>query len=134
MYLIDTNVLCEPTRKNPSPQVTAWLSAQRAISVSVVSLLEIEYGVERSREPKRRLLQQWFEALLASSAVHVRGVDAAVARAAGRLRHLAQSRGSPRSIEDLLVAATAQVTGTVVATRNVAHFEGLGVAVLNPFG
>ncbi|MBI3185622.1 MAG: type II toxin-antitoxin system VapC family toxin [Myxococcales bacterium] len=130
---MDTNVLCEPTRKRPSPRVTAWLAGQEALSVSVVSLMEIEFGVERSTEQRRKLLQQWFEALLASPAVRVVPIDTAVARAAGRLRGVVERQGRPRSLEDLLVAATAQISGSIVATRNTGHFDGLGVSVFNPF-
>ena len=33
----------------------------------------------------------------------------------------------------MMVAATALVTARTLVTRNVKHFEGLGVTVLNPF-
>jgi len=34
---------------------------------------------------------------------------------------------------DAMIAATAQVHGLTVATRNTRDFEALGVATLNPF-
>ena len=35
--------------------------------------------------------------------------------------------------EDAMIAATAQVHGLTVTTRNVADFNALGMAVFNPF-
>jgi toxin FitB len=37
-------------------------------------------------------------------------------------------------IEDAMIAATAQVHGLIVVTRNVQDFEALGMKVLDPFG
>lgn len=134
MYLVDTNVICEPTRPKPSPELVAWLSKQASVRLSAVSLLEIEYGIARlARGEKQDRLTRWFEAVLASPGIEVVPIDAAVARRAGRLKQLAEASGRPRPVLDLLIAASAQVTGTVVATRNVADFDGLGVALLDPF-
>ena len=55
-------------------------------------------------------------------------VDVAVARRCGGL-HAAQ----PRPASDALIAATALVHGLTVVTRNVADFEHMGVALLNPW-
>jgi toxin FitB len=41
--------------------------------------------------------------------------------------------GRPRPVLDLLIAASALVTGSVVVTRTVSDFEGLGVPLLDPF-
>lgn len=42
-------------------------------------------------------------------------------------------RKSDTVCEDATIAATAQVHGLTVVTRNVADFKPFGVAVLNPF-
>lgn len=134
MYLIDTNVLCEPTRSQASEPVCQWLNQQRSVKLSVISLMEIEYGLARlGKGPKRDRLTKWLEGVFSSPAIEIVAVDAAVARSAGRLKRLAEASGHSRLLPDLLIAASAQVTGSVVATRNTADFEGLGVALLNPF-
>ena len=38
-----------------------------------------------------------------------------------------------RAQPDMLIAATAQIHGLTVVTRNVRDFDGCGIAVLNPF-
>ena len=102
--------------------------------VSSISLLEIEYGIERTADPaKRDRLTRWFESVMTLGAVAVIPVDAPVARAAGRMKWASDRQGRPRSFEDLLIAATAVVHGAVVVTRNIQDFEGLGLPVLNPF-
>jgi predicted nucleic acid-binding protein len=135
MFLIDTNVLCEPTRQHADESVGRCLLSQPSVKVSALSLMEIEYGLARLPQgEKRDRLTKWLEAVLASPAVEIVPVDAAVARSAGRLKVLAESRGRPRPLADLIIAACAQVTGSVVATRNTADFEGLGIPLLDPFG
>jgi hypothetical protein len=45
----------------------------------------------------------------------------------------ATRRATPVAVEDLLLAATAMVRGWTLATRNVRHFQALGVALVNPW-
>lgn len=134
MYLVDTNVLSETTRRAPSSKVLGWLARQDQVGVSVITILELEHGICRLEASDRKnRLRQWLEDLLASKGVHVLPVSAAIALEAGRLKARSERDGLPRPLPDLLIAATAQVTGGVVVTRNVTEFDGLGVAVLNPF-
>jgi toxin FitB len=37
-------------------------------------------------------------------------------------------------IEDMMIAATADINGLTVVTRNLRDFEGMGVKVFDPFG
>ncbi|WP_414708859.1 PIN domain-containing protein [Roseateles sp.] len=56
-------------------------------------------------------------------------MDASAFRAWARLMH----RKSDTLYEDAMIAATAQVHGLTVATRNVANFKALGMEVFDPF-
>ena len=64
-YLIDTNVISEYNREQlPHPGVVKWLDMTPDASqyVSVLTLAEIEKGILRKEEGKRRRdLQRWFE-------------------------------------------------------------------------
>ena len=57
-------------------------------------------------------------------------MDAAAFRAWAQLMH----RKSNTLYEDAMIAATAQVHGLTVVTRNVSDFKSLGVPTFNPFG
>ncbi|MEW5737627.1 MAG: type II toxin-antitoxin system VapC family toxin [Myxococcota bacterium] len=133
MHLVDTNVLSELLKRTPNPRVIEWLARQTSVKVSVVSLMEIEFGIARAPATRRPTLLTWLESILASPAHVVVPIDQAVARAAGQLKHRTLAAGRPRPLSDLLIAASALVTGSVVVTRNVSDFEGLGVALLDPF-
>lgn len=134
MYLVDTNVLSETTRRQPAESVLRWLERQAQIHVSAVTVLELEHGICRlPPTEKQTLLRQWLEDLLGSKATEVVPIDALVAREAGRLESRCEANGRTLPLADLLIAATAHVHGAVVVTRNTTDFEGLGVALLNPF-
>ena len=133
MFLLDTNVLSEEMKREPNAQVLTWLARQGRVQVSVVTVMELEAGIARAPAGKRARLLTWLEGLLESEAHEVVPVSPAIARAAGQLKARAESRGKPRPLADLLIAATATVTGAVVATRNTDDFEGLGVPLLDPF-
>jgi predicted nucleic acid-binding protein len=131
-YLLDTNVVSELRRPRPYGGVVAWLESldDSQLYVSAVTLGEIQAGIELTREQdpdKAKALEAWLE--LVAGAYNVLPMDAATFRAWARLMH----RKSDTLYEDAMIAATAKVHGLRVATRNVADFNALGVAVLNPF-
>ncbi|HEX7670869.1 MAG TPA: PIN domain-containing protein [Polyangiaceae bacterium] len=131
MILVDTNVLSETTRKDPSRAVTSWLSRYAVVGLSAVSVMEFQTGVDAAPASRQAKLGAWLDELLSSGPVEVIPVDEAVARLAGRLR--AARRRAPPPVEDLLIAATALSRGAVLATRNVKDFAGLGVTLVNPW-
>lgn len=135
-YLLDTNVISELRKPSgrAAPSVRAWAGRQSTseLSISVVTVMEIEIGIarlERRDAEQSRVLRAWFEHdLLAAFAGRVRVVDLEIARRAARM-HVPD----PRSERDVLLAATASVHNLTVVTRNVVDFEPLGVRFLNPW-
>ncbi len=132
MYLVDTNIISEALRRVPDPRVLHWLvgaSAQASrLNLSVITVEEVIFGLSRRVMPG---LLERFEGLLLAS--EVLALDAAVARRAGELRGRFSAQGIVRSQPDMLIAATAQLHGLTVVTRNVRDFASCGVGLLNPF-
>ena len=132
-YLLDTNVVSELRKQRPHGAVLAWLQSleDADLHLSAVTLGEIQAGIELTREQdpsKADEIETWLA--LVAEAYNVVPMDAAVFRAWARLMH----RKSDTLYEDAMIAATAQVHGLTVATRNVADFKALGIEVFNPFG
>jgi predicted nucleic acid-binding protein len=135
-YLLDTNVVSElrKSRQRIAPQVRSWAERQitHELSVSVITVMEIEIGVERVErrdDAQGEMLRRWFdEELLGAFEGRVLAIDLDVVRRAANL-HVPD----PRPERDALIAATALTHGLTVVTRNAADFEPLGVAVLNPW-
>ena len=132
-YLVDANVLSEPTRPLPSATVVAWLRRHEAeLAVDPIILGELRFGIlllPRGRQ--RASLERWFD-------TGVRRLNCLPWEAETGLRLvqlLAVLRTSGRAmpIKDSLIAATALVHGLIVATRNRADFERAGIEVVDPF-
>jgi predicted nucleic acid-binding protein len=133
-YLVDANVLSEPTRLQPQPSVVQWLRKhESAIAVDPFILGEVRFGILLlPRGKKRAALEHWFEQGVRR--VHcLRWEPETGLRWAVLLADL-RKRGRAMSIKDSLIAATALVHGLVVVTRNERDFAAAGVKVVNPFG
>ncbi len=131
-YLLHTNVVSELRKNRPHGGVVAWLESldDAQLYLSAVTLGEIQAGIELTREQdpeKASEIEAWLE--LVAGAYNVLPMDAASFRVWARLMH----RMSDTLYEDAMIAAAAKVHGLIVATRNVADFNALGVDVFNPF-
>lgn len=132
MYLIDTNVLSEMRRPRPNPAVARWIAVtpDDTLFVSVVTLGELQAGVEMTRErdpAKASEIEGWIDALAATQ--NILPMTGTIFRKWTQLMH----NRPPHLIEDAMIAATALVQGLTVATRNLRDFDRLGVATFNPF-
>jgi toxin FitB len=103
----------------------------RAIYLSVLVLGEIRAGAERvrGRDPVRAAeLDGWLKQVTQKHKRRILDVDYEVARLWGWM----MGRFNVPVIDGLL-AATAQVHGLVLVTRNVRDIEQTGVSYLDPF-
>lgn len=132
MYLLDTNVVSELRKPKPHGAVLAWFERldDAQLHLSSVTIGEIQSGIEITREQdeaKASEIEAWLE--MVASSYNVLPMDARTFRAWARLMH----QRSDTAYEDAMIAATAQVHGLTVVTRNVADFKSFGVPLLNPF-
>lgn len=132
-YLVDANVLSEPTKPRPADHVIAWLRAHDAdLVINPIILGELQYGMLLlPRGQKRQKLLEWFEHGVGP--LKVIEIDAATASIWGRLLADLRRKGRSMPIKDSLIAATARQHGFTVATGNVADFQHVGIPVVNPF-
>lgn len=128
MLLLDTNIISELCRVKPNAGVLDWAGGVRAFQLSVVSQEEIAFGL--AWRPNVRI-QTWIEAFFARHPLL--SITPDIARRAGELRGRLAAQGATRSQADMFIAATAQVHGLTVVTRNTRDFEGCGIPLLNPF-
>jgi toxin FitB len=135
MYLLDTNVVSELRRRDrTNPKVAIWADAVAPadLFLSAITVLEIEAGVlmvERRDQAQGVVLRAWLDGkVLPAFAERILPVDTAVAQRCARL-HVPD----PHAERDALIAATALVHRLTLVTRNVADFQRMGVALLNPW-
>jgi len=131
-YLLDTNVISELRKPKPHGAVVTWLQGLREdqIYVSVVTLGELQRGIERTRgqnASKAREIETWLDQVEASS--NLLSMDAGCFREWARL----MEGKSEHLLEDAMIAATARVHQLKVATRNTDDFALLDVSFFNPF-
>ena len=132
-YLVDANVLSEPTKPAPDPRVVEWLRThERDIAVDPVILGELRFGILiLPKGKKRTALERWFDA--GAGRLHCLLWDADTGLKWAELLARLRKNGKTMPIKDSLIAATAVVHGLAVATRNRIDFAKAGVRVVDPF-
>jgi toxin FitB len=137
MILLDTNVVSEPHRAKPDAAVQSWLNAQNAQDLFLCTpvLAELRYGSERLPSGGRRnRLESWLRDLeLKHFLDRILPFDQLAAHEFGRITFRREKVGHPINPMDALIAAIAISHAASVATRDIADFENLGIALINPF-
>lgn len=133
-YLLDTVVVSELMKKNQNPNVVRWIDAQepRMLFVSVVTVGEIEQGIERLPHGERRRAFERMarEALPVRFAERILPVSIEVASSWGVFSGRCKQT---LPVLDGLIAATARLHGLTVVTRNVADFRRFDVPIFDPW-
>ena len=135
-YLLDTNIISNIIKPEPSESLLAWMAEQddEKLFISSLTIGEIWRGVLQTPAGRKRdELEAWFAgpdgppALFAGRVLpfdQKAGVVWAGLMAEGR------AKGRPRSALDTIVAATAEANDCVVVTDNEKDFAD--VEVINP--
>ncbi|MDY6960334.1 type II toxin-antitoxin system VapC family toxin [Pseudorhizobium marinum] len=135
-YLLDTNILSNVTKPEPSTALMTWMANQTDEDLFIASLTvaEIRRGIlEKPAGKKRTSLESWFvgddgpQRLFAN---RVLAFDESAALIWAQLMAEGKANGRPRSGLDMIIAATAQANGCIVVTDNEKDFYG--IEIINP--
>jgi len=135
-FLLDTNAVSEWVKPRPNPGLMHWIESadEDRVFLSVISLAELRYGVERLPGGARRSrLEQWLRnELPLRFDGRILPVDPNVAEAWGKTVSRSEAMGRPIGAMDAFLAATAETHRLTLVTRNVSDFQTLK-AVVNPW-
>ncbi|CAN7327922.1 type II toxin-antitoxin system VapC family toxin [Bradyrhizobium sp. LjRoot220] len=135
-YLLDTNIISNVTKPDPSKALLAWMAEQtdNDLFISALTIGEIQRGLlEKPKGKKRALLETWFagpEGPQALFAGRVLPFEEKAGLIWGRLMADGTAKGRPRSALDMIIAAIAEANDCVVVTDNEKDFTALNF--INP--
>lgn len=136
-WLLDTNVVSEWVKPQPDTGVIRWLAEadEGRVFISVVTLAELRYGIDRMPAgARRRRLEHWLAEDLADRFDgRILGVDAVVSDQWGRFLALGEKQGRPIGPMDACLAAIAAHHGLTLVTRNDKDFAVTSIPLLNPW-
>ena len=119
-YMLDTNTCIYIIKRKPVDVIDRFRRLQISqVSVSSITLSELEYGVIKSSKPQQNHLA--LAQFLAPMEILPYGD--AVAQHYGKLRVHLEKQGTPIGSLDMLIAAHALSTGCILITNNVKEFE-----------
>jgi toxin FitB len=135
-YLLETNIISNVVKPQPSESLLAWMSAQcdEDLFIASLTVAEIRRGIlEKPRGRKRNMLDNWFygpEGPQALFAGRVLSFDDKAGLIWAELVAKGKTAGKPRSGLDMIIAAVAGANECVVVTDNERDFAGL--QIVNP--
>ncbi len=134
--LLDTNVISamrQPER-NPEAYQRVRRVPQSECYISSVCFGELTFGVERLEPGRRRdELAVWLDRIEAAYSNRILPLDREASRLWGVIAAQREKIGKPLPLEDAQTAAIAKRFGLRVMTRNVRHFDGFGLTIINPW-
>jgi toxin FitB len=136
MIILDTNVVSELMRPDPAPQVAAWVRGRdrHELRTTAITLAEIRYGIARLPDGRRKqALLDTADDIFRAFSDQVLPVDAAAAEHYADIASARERAGKPIGGFDALIAAVCRSRDAALATRNLADFDGTGVAVVDPW-
>ncbi len=139
-YLLDTSVISAlaPGREQHVPAAFgAWLQAHdEKLFLPCIAIAELAQGIEKLRRSgavaRAQRLDHWLDGLIVGYADRILALDAAAARLAGQISDAALAQGRHPGFADVAIAALAGNAKLVLLTRNLKHFEPLGVPCMDP--
>ena len=135
MILVDTNIWSELSRPQPDRLVQAWETAQAPrLWLATVVIGELLSGAHMLPDGKRKqAFLDGYDALIEAHSDRIVDFDLAASRLYGGIVAFQIRAGRTPGTAETQIAATALALGMALATRNVRHFEGLGLELIDPW-
>ena len=136
MIVLDTNVVSERMRGDPSPAVLQWLSGNETTGLVITALTKAELMLGVGRMPRGRRQEKVLRMVaqvLADYHDSILAFDTRAAAEYARVKNDRDAMGRPISVFDAQIAAICASTGATLATRNTKDFDGLGLDVIDPW-
>jgi len=137
MFVLDTNVLSEAFRPQPSHRVFEWLDARQRqlLFATAISEAEMLRGVALLPAGRRRSALNEATRLLFAEDFEDRVLpfDRAAANAYAEIGAARRRIGRPIAPLDARIAAIARAHAAVIVTRNVTDFTDCGIDVVDPW-
>lgn len=120
--LIDTNILIDLERGQMDTQLLTESQRAEPIFISVITVSELLYGVERAQDPAILMRRRSFvEGVI--SKVSILEIELDIARQHAYLSALLASEGKMIGAHDLWIAATCLKHDLKLITRNMKEFQ-----------
>jgi predicted nucleic acid-binding protein len=133
-WLLDTDVLSQPARRDGDALVVSWLEREKdRCYTSAVVIAQLAYWVRSKEGRQRKALQAWLTRLIDAMHGRVLGFNVSVAHVWAEQEHLLEKTGRRMPVEDSYIAATARRHGLTIVTGNERDFSRPGLKVFNPF-
>jgi len=137
VIILDTNIVSAMMQREPNAVVTQWLdqNSHDTFWLTAISVFELRVGIEildvgRNR---RRLEDALNRVLEVDVKNQILFLDERAAATAASIAAARSKIGRPAELRDTLIAGIAVAHRANLVTRNVRHFEGLDIRVINPW-
>ena len=122
IYLLDTNIISEPTKLSPNENVIQKLADNLEYScISAVTWAEILSGIKSLPEGKRKTGLFDYSIESVQKQYEILSFDASAANIYERLK----AKGAPAQRFDLMIASIAISNNLILVTRNVSDFKDI---------
>ena len=136
-YLLDTCVISELIKKNPSQKVIKWVTKieENNLFISVFTVGEIHKGIDKlPASKKKEQLHKWVNYDLKERFKdRIIDFDPLTATTWGKVQAESESAGKAMPAIDGQIAATGISYDFTVVTRNTTDMEITGVSLFNPW-
>ena len=118
-YMLDTNMCIYAQKNNPNVIAKIKENFPQGLSISSITLAELEYGVQASANIEKNAVSL----LKFLSIVDIIPFDSGAAVEYGKICADLRKKGTPIGTMDMLIAAHARAENLIVVTHNTREFE-----------